>query len=291
MKEPPSLKIYKAKSEDHPEESYYCISTLFTDENGNLCSGIWYYYYLLMKRKITNYQNVWSFIIENKTQLNNGSRFEEHYNYIADQYSYLIFNNDQILNLERKEKADNDDVFLIIYFAYNLILSAKLILDIFAWIIKDAYFENANLRDSEISLIFSKYDLKGAEKHNKYKKELKKIADTKLVEYICSNELQKSISRIEEHRDIISHKGRIHIMRHSTAGDDTVSVMKPVNPKVFRTVTLDEAYRLSNGKDIYEKCSKLSSDIFAALDPLFIHINESILKHLDTQRQNKGETR
>lgn len=257
----------------------YGISKLFYDENNNLCRGLQYFYYSKMKKRIKNYQNIWGFIIQNKTKLASSHELEQHYVSLSEQYAYLLFNSDQIVKLEKKPRPDNDDVFLMAYFTYNFILSAKSILDVFAWVIREVFLASVSIKPIEVSIIFRDYN-REVEKHAKFKKACKESLDVKLYEHLCSDDTQKVFSILEKHRDIVSHKGKIHIMIYDNKDTGEVDIVKPKNPECFRSVKWEEQYKKPNGKYEFETCSKFVDTVVPILDRLFVQINESVLNYL-----------
>ena len=260
-------------------EDLYNMSKLFYDENNNLCRGLHYFYYSKMKKRIKSYQNIWSFIIQNKMQLPRSHELEELYVSLSEQYAYLLFNSDQIVKLEKKPRPDNDDVFLMTYFAYNLILSAKSILDVFAWVIREVFLTNVSLKPIEVSIIFRDYN-RETEKHSKFKKACKNYLDVKLCEYLCLDGTQTAFSTLEKHRDIVSHKGKIHIMIHDNKDTGEINIVKPKDPELFRTMKWGEQHKESNREYGFETCSQFVDAIVPILDSFFVQMNESVLKCL-----------
>lgn len=259
------------------EEDFYSISKLFRDENNNLCKGLHYFYYSNMKNRVKNYQTIWSFIIQNKNKLGKGHDLEEHYVSLSEQYAYLLFNNDQAVTLEKRLRPDNDDLFLMTYFISNLILSAKSILDVFAWIIKEVFLANVALKPSQVSIIFKDYRKTDKDKRESFKKACKGNLDAKLYEYLCSDGIQSVFSNLEKHRDIVSHKGKIHIMVHDNRNNGKIEIVKPKNPELLRTIEFEEAYKKTSEEDEFETCSQFANGIITILDSFFIRMNESVL--------------
>lgn len=272
------------------EEDFYSINKLFRDKHNNLCKGLDYFYYSNMKNHVKNYQNIWNFIVQNKKKLAKGRELEEHYVSLSEQCAYLLFDYDQIVELERKVKPDNDDVFLMAYFTYNLILSAKSILDVFAWIIKEAFLAKVDLMPIEVSIIFKNY-CSEKEKHKKFKKACKDNLDVKFYEYLCSDYIQAVFANLEKHRDIVSHKGKIHIMCHDNKDIGKVTIVKPKNPEVFRTIGFDELHKKPGGENEFETCSQFANGIIANLDGLFIQVNDSVLRRLNKLDLKQGVTK
>lgn len=266
------------------EEYFYSISKLFCDESNNLHKGLHHFYYSTMKNRVKNYQNIWSFIIQNKKELCKGHELEKHYVSLSEQYAYLLFNNDQIVKLEEKLMPDNDDVFLMTYFTYNLILSAKSILDVFAWVIKETFLADVDLKPSEVSIIFKDYRKADKDKHDSFKKACKGNIEVKLYEYLCSDGIQADFSNLEKHRDIVSHKGKIHIMVHDNKNIGKVNIVKPRDPELLRTIEFEEAHKKSCVEDEFETCSQFANGIIANLDSFFIQINDSVLRHLQKHK-------
>ena len=261
------------------EEDFYSINKLFRDKHNNLCKGFDYFYCSNMKNRVKNYQGIWSFIVQNKKKLVKGCELEEHYVSLSEQYAYLLFDYDQIVELERKVKSDNDDVFLMAYFTYNLILSAKSILDVFAWIIKETFLAKVDLMPIEVSIIFKNYSSEKG-KHNKFKRACEDNLNGNFYEYLCSDCTQAVFANLEKHRDIVSHKGKIHIMRYDNRDIGKVTIVKPKNPEVFRTIGFDELHKKPGGENEFELCSQFADSIIANLNKLFVQINDSVLKHL-----------
>ncbi len=244
------------------EEYNYCIPTTWIGKDGVMNKGLWYFYHLRMKERIKNYQNAWSHIVANKKNLSNYPRIEEHYVSISEQYCYVLFNLDQIIKIERKQYPDNDDVFFMTYFTYNFILSTKSVLDIFAWLIYDIFA--CNCEPFEVSLFFKNYH-KAKEKHKEFKKQLCAKSGLKFYKYICSDKVQTVLAILEQHRDIVCHKGKIHIMVHENKDVDQSTIMKPVEPYI----SIDKNFATLR----YEKCSVFSETTLLTLDSIFDHVN------------------
>ncbi len=256
------------------EDDIYSISTLWTDEYGIRNKGLCYFYHRRMKKRIKNHSKSFSVIVENEKKISNFSEIKEYYCSISEQYSYLLFNLDQIIKIEKGKNPDNDYVFFMTYYTYNFILSAKSILDIFAWLIYYLFACDCKMQD--VSLVFKRYD-NGKVKHTKFKEELNKKADKLFYEHISSDAVQSVLSNLEQHRDIISHRGKIHILKMEE-GEGKSSIIKPESPNMLKYDSWETLINNPNCKLSHEKCSKFSEGIFVMLDDIFFRINECIYK-------------
>jgi len=263
------------------KDDNYCISTSWINENGIKNKGLWYFYHLKMKERIKNYQKIWNCIIKNKQILASCDKTKEYYASLLEQYVYLLFNLDQILKIEENSIPDNDDVFLMTYFTYNYVLSAKSIIDIFAWLINDIFACECKL--SEVSLIFKSYD-RPKEKHRTFKNKLKEKAESNFVNHICSDNVQFALSNLEQHRDIICHRGKIHIMIKNDRDNRTSTIVKPIDPHMFKGADGFNLWKQSAGIRYDEKCSEFSKNILKILDDVFLRINECLLSQITKER-------
>src|SRR3989338_2874651 len=219
-----------------PEDGSLTVPTIFTDKNGINSMGIQHHYYEIFKNKIVSYQPVWSFLVSNRSLLKNGDKLSEHYYALSIHYGYLLFNQNQITEAENSGHANNDDVFLITYFLFSFITSAAALIDLFAWIIHDL-FDFTFTSNSQVTIHFrEKIDNLG-KKGKKFRKELlEKVGGKKLVDILNSEDIRKVLRELQIHRDIIVHRGTIHLMPYED-GRRIRMILKPIDPAHFREDT------------------------------------------------------
>ena len=132
------------------------------------------------------------------------------------------------------------------------------------------------------TLFRSKIDNLG-KKGKKFRKELlEKVGGKKLVDILDSEDIQKVLRELQIHRDIIVHRGTIHLMPYED-GRRIRMILKPIDPTHFREDTDRVEYSNKKYADLFETSSDFISRILPSINILLEALNETVLEEFDRQ--------
>lgn len=173
-------------------------------------------------------------------------------------YEYALFLSDSIIKINAESRIDNDSQFLIETYTYNFIITVYSILDSLAWIVNHWYL--FDLHRMKVTLNF----------YETSKQKLLKKVKTKneaLFNYLSFTKTQDWINYLQEYRDQIQHRSKLHIIPQDSS--HMVIELKP---------GLCEFYPNLENESFEVMCAQTSSqhgDIFQPIDVFCKnHINQ-----------------
>lgn len=189
--------LLKIKKYDYPmngsTERFRCTT--------NFCG----YYLDKRKAKLINFDCLFNLAEKFEEKRTNSIRM--YVDSIWTRYEYILFNKDQIESIHQNCDIDNDSQFLIECFLYNFIILTYSILDSLGWIIHHWY--SLSLPKQQITLNFFEKD--------KFKIKIREN-NTVLADLLESSDFQKWVQYLQEYRDQIQHRQKVHVMPEEGPG-------------------------------------------------------------------------
>jgi len=246
--------LLKIKKYDYPMKG----STDRCKYTTNFCG----YYLEQRKLKLIHFQDL--FKLAEKFEEKKKNSLREYINSVWVRFEYVLFNKDQIKKIHDGCDIDNDSQFLIECFIYNFIILSYSLLDSLAWIIHHWY--DLSLHRLQITLNFRDKD--------KLKKKIRQL-NGDLAEFLEQDEIQNWVQTLQEYRDQIQHRQKVHVMPEE--GPDYKRMVIERKPGLcgfypnFKHDKFEEAYM-----PVWEKHGNLMQPVLEFCDEYFEQITEII---------------